>query len=433
MENIKKSPIKMSATMAMNNRVGQLRAAGHHVYHLGFGEAKFPVHPKILSKFQEHAAARSYLPIAGLPALRENVADYYRRHFGLDVQSNQVIIGSGSKTMLFAAMHALEGDVLLPAPTWVSYETQAQLAGKAITRMPTQMENNLCPTVEDLYQGLKTARQAGQSPGILVITSPGNPTSTIYSPELLAALAEIARAENLVIISDEIYALTAYGDTPFASMACYYPEGTIVTGGLSKHLSLGGWRLGVAVVPPGEFGQNLYRYMTAVAGAVWTTAASPVQYAATVAYADDPDIDTYAATCTTIHGYITKYLYETLHALGVEAVKPEGGFYVYPSFAPWREQLAGVYNIHTSQDLANVLLDKFQMATIPGDAFGASPQDLTLRLSTSYLYAFTDDEGWNMLSVFAKGLPRDQFIQETCPEVLEVGERFKAFIESLEG
>ena len=422
----------MSATMAINAKINELLAEGHQVYHLGFGEARFPVHPKILAAFRENAAARSYLPTPGLPKLRAQVADYYRRKFKIEAEPRQVIVGSGSKTLLFAAIHALEGDVLLPAPTWVSYETQAQLAGKAVYRIETRLEDDFCLTPDALKAGVKAARSAGQTPVILVLNSPGNPTGVVYPPNLLAELARVARSEQLIIISDEIYSLTTYGATPHISMAHYYPEGTIVTGGLSKHLSLGGWRLGVAIIPSNDFGTELHQYMTAVAGAIWTTAAAPVQYAAVVAYSDDPEIDAYTETCTTIHGYITSYLYKVLHALGVPCPNASGGFYVYPSFAPWREALAKKHNIRTSQELANFLLDEEHMATLPGSDFGASPQDLTLRLSTSYLYAFTDEAGEAMLAAFQEGLPTEKFLQKACPSVIEVGEKFRALIESLE-
>lgn len=427
-----KPPIKTSATMAINAKINELMEQGHRVYHLGFGEARFPVHPKILAAFQQNAAARSYLPIAGLPKLRAQVADYYHRKFKIKAEAKQVIVGSGSKTLLFAAMHALQGDVLLPSPTWVSYDTQAQLTGKAVHWMKTRLENNFCLTPDDLKAGLSAAREAGQSPAILVLNSPGNPTGVVYPPDLLAGLAQVAQAENLTIISDEIYSLTTYGQTPHISMAHYYPEGTIVTGGLSKHLSLGGWRLGVAILPSNNFGAELHQYMTAVAGAIWTTAAAPVQYAAVIAYSDDPEIDAYMETCTTIHGYITQYLHNALKSLNVPCPAPGGGFYVYPSFAPWREALAKKHNIHTSQELANFLLDEEHMATLPGSDFGADPQELTLRLSTSYLYGFSDESTRQMLAVFNEQLPIEEFLQKACPSVIEVGEKFKAFIASLE-
>jgi aspartate aminotransferase len=346
-------PIKMSATMAINARVNQLLAEGYKVFHLGFGEARFPVHPKILESFRAHATARCYLPVAGLPELRAQVADYYRRRFYIEAEAEQVIVGSGSKSLLFAAMQVLTGDVILPSPSWVSYDTQAYLAGKAVHWVPTYLEDNYCLTPEGLTSGLNTAKEIGQKPGILVLNTPHNPTGVMYPPQLLADLAEVAKSEQLIIISDEIYALTAYGDIPHISIAHYYPEGTIVTGGLSKHLSLGGRRLGVAILPSGEFGADLHRQMTAIASAVWTTAAAPTQYAAVTGYSDDPEIDAYTDMCATIHGHVTSHLYRVFHDLEVPCPKPGGGFYLYPSFAPWRKQLAQKHNVHTSQDLAN--------------------------------------------------------------------------------
>ncbi len=430
-ENPIKPPLKPSATLAINVKINELLAEGQPVFHLAFGEARFPVHPKILAAFRDNATARSYLPVPGLRELRAQIAAYYRRKFRIEATAEQVIVGSGSKTLLFAAMQALTGDVLLPSPTWVSYDVQAHLTGKAVTWIPTHLADNHCLTAAGLAAGIETARKAGQSPSILVLTSPGNPTGVVYPPGRLAELAEVARAENLTIISDEIYALTTYGDIPHVSLAHAYPERTIVTGGLSKHLSLGGWRLGTAILPPGDFGAELHRYMTAVAGAIWTTAAAPVQYAALVAYSDDPDIDAYAETCTRIHGYVTTYLYDVLQSFGVPCPKPAGGFYVYPSFAPWREALAKKHNVHTGQDLARFLLDEAYIATLPGSDFGAAPEDLTLRLATSYLYGFSDEEGAAMLSLFEADVSPQEFLQQACPQVIEVGERFRGIVEAL--
>ena len=423
--------IKISSTLAINAKVNSLMAAGQPVFHLGFGEARFPVHPKILRALQTHAAERSYLPVAGLPALRAKVADYYRRKFQIAAVADQVIVGSGSKSLLFAAIQALAGDVLLPSPSWVSYDSQAHLTGKAIHWMPTHLKNDHCLTAEDLEAGIQFARAAGQFPGVLILNSPNNPTGVMYSSQLQQDLAAVARAEKIIIISDEIYALTAYGDTPHRSIAQDYPEGTLVTGGLSKHLSLGGWRLGVAILPAGEFGRRLHQALTAIASNIWTTAASPVQYAALVAYDNDPELEAYIETCAAIHGHVTGYLYETLRDLSVLCPKPSGGFYLYPNFAPWREALAQRHNVHTSYDLANFLLDEEYLATLPGADFGVDPHELTLRLATSYLYALNDSEGEALLAAYEQNLPRDQFLQVACPRVIEVGERFRALVEAL--
>jgi aspartate/methionine/tyrosine aminotransferase len=366
-----------------------------------------------------------------LPELRQNIAEYYRQKFQIDTTADRVITGTGSKSLLFAAVQALEGDMLLPSPSWVSYDTQAYLTNKAVSWIPTHLQDNYCLTAEGLVTGLKTAKAAGQSPSILVLNTPNNPSGVMYPPDLLAELAKVARAEGLVIISDEIYALTAYGDIPHASIAHYYPEGTIVTGGLSKHLSLGGWRFGLAVLPGSKFGEQLYRYMSAVASNIWTTVAAPVQYAAIVAYSNDPDIDAYVDTCTTIHGYVTGHLHQIMQSLDVPCPKPSGGFYLYPSFVPWREALIQKHNVHNSQDLAHFLLDEERIASLPGSTFGANPQDLTLRLSTSYLYALTDEAGETTLAAFQKDHTPEQFLKETCPGVIEVGEKFKTLVQSL--
>ena len=268
-----KAPLKMSATLAINTKINDLMADGHQVYHLGFGESRFPVHPKIVAAFRKHATARSYLPVAGLPELRSTAADFYRRVFRIDADASRVMIGSGSKSLLFAAIESLAGDVILPAPSWVSYDAQAHLSGKQGYWVPTRLEENYCLTPKRLLAGLEAARQAGQSPSVLVLNTPNNPCGVMYPAELLSELADVARAQELIVISDEIYALTAHGEQAHTSMALYYPEGTIVTGGLSKHLSLGGWRLGVAILPPGELGQKLVQSMGAVASCIWTTAA----------------------------------------------------------------------------------------------------------------------------------------------------------------
>ncbi|MFQ5612528.1 MAG: pyridoxal phosphate-dependent aminotransferase [Anaerolineae bacterium] len=423
--------VHASSTLALNERINALMAQGAQVYHMGFGESRFPVHPKILQAFHEHATARSYLPVAGLPELRQAVAAYYQREFGLAVEDSQVIVGVGSKSLLFAAIQVLQGDLLLPSPSWVSYEPQARLSGKAVTWIPTRPANNYCLTPDELRRAVAKARAGGQSPRILVLNTPHNPTGVMYSPALLAELAGVARAERLAVISDEIYAQTAYGNVPHTSVARFYPEGTVVTGGLSKHLSLGGWRLGVAVLPPGPAGAQLMAAMTAVASTIWTTAAAPVQHAAVVAYGDDPDVVGYVKTCAAIHGGVTRYLYQALREVGLPCPEPSGGFYLYPSFDPWREVLRQRHGVTTSDELAAFLLDEEYIATLPGTSFGADPVELSLRLSTSYLYALNDTDAESLLAIYQQSANTVEFLQKACPLVFEAGEKIQALVKSL--
>lgn len=349
-----KDSVPMSATLAIHDEVGRLRSEGRKVFHLGFGEAIFPVHPKILEAFTRNATQRSYLPVTGLPELRCSIAAYYRRRFAIEVEPSQVLVGSGSKSLLYAALKAIDGDVILTDPCWVSYEAQARLAGHAVHLARTSAGDGYRLTPEALQRCIEEARATSGKPAALVLNSPNNPTGVMYPAGLLESLAEVARAEGLLVISDEIYALTVHGDVAHHSMARFYPEGTIVTGGLSKHLSLGGWRLGVGILPPGELGRRIGSCMGGVASAIWTTAASPVQHAALVAYADDPEIDSYIEACASIHGRMTRELYRALASLNVPCVEPAGAFYLYPSFAPWSGALRARYGVETCRELAGV-------------------------------------------------------------------------------
>ena len=423
-------PLRMSSTLAIHEKVDRLRSEGRRVFHLGFGEARFPVHPELLAALRDNADARGYAPVAGLAELRQRVAAYYRR-FGLETDASRIIVGSGSKSLLFAALAALRGDLLLPSPCWVSYQDQAQLAHKRVTVVPTFLDDGYCLTADGLRESLRQAREAGGNPGILLLNSPGNPTGTIYPDELLAELAVVAREEGLRILSDEIYALCAHGDPPHRSIARHYPEATIVTGGLSKHLSLGGWRLGVAVLPTGELGRLLMHHMTAVASSVWTAASAPVQHAAIVAYGADPDVEAYIEACAAVQAGVTGYLYGQLTSLGIPCPRPCGGFYLYPSFTPWRRVLAERHGVHTSAGLAELLLQQESVATLPGSEFCADPADLSLRLSTSCLHGLSEATAGDVLSLHAEQLPPERLVARAAPRVVEVAALFGQFIAAL--
>lgn len=427
-----RDPVPMSATLAIDNEVRRLRAEGRKIFHLGFGEATFPVHPRILEAFTRNATQRAYLPVAGLPELRRSIAGYYRRRFGLEAEPSQVLIGCGSKSLLYAALQAVHGDVILTDPCWVTYEPQARLAGLKTHVVRTSLDDGYCLTPEGLERCLEEARAAGGRPAALILSSPNNPTGVVYPPELLERLAKVARAYGLLVISDEIYALTAYGDVPHRTIAGHYREGTIVTGGLSKHLSLGGWRLGVAVLPAGELGIRLGRCMSGVAGAVWTTATAPVQYAATIAYSDDPEIDAYIEACAAIHGRLSRYLYGQLVSLGVPCAEPSGAFYLYPSFGPWRDALRTGYGVETCRELCGLLLREAEIAALPGTDFGSDSSHLALRLSTSHLHQLGEQSVDRVLALARPEVSDDEFRRQASPDLEEVAGRLARFVNSLE-
>ena len=245
-----------SPTLEINEAIAARRAAGRDVLHLGFGEASFPLPPKVRTALADSATRTSYEPVVGIPALRATIAEYLGRTRGLKISAEQVIVAPGSKPLLFALMQVLAGDVMAPAPAWVSYAPQARLAGRRMVIVETDPEDAHRLTPRALDGALAQGRHDGADPRILIVNSPSNPTGGMFAREDVEAVADWARRSGVTILSDEIYAELAHGWRPHISPFLFYPEGTVVTGGLSKTYSVGGWRLGYAVVPDGDAGAH---------------------------------------------------------------------------------------------------------------------------------------------------------------------------------
>ena len=423
--------LKVSATLSMNEQVREMWETGRDVYHLGFGESRFPVHPKLAEALRKNVHQRSYLPALGIRELREAIAQFYQRKFQIAVSPNQVVVGPGSKALLYALVMALGEEVILPYPSWVSYAPQAHILGKPVLWVPMRPEHGYSLDIEVLRQRMEEDKEEWGNPELLIVNSPHNPTGTMMPPQKVQALADYARAEQLMVLSDEIYALTAHGHIPHESVAQHYPEGTIVLGGLSKHLSLGGWRLGVAILPAGRTGEALRKALQNIASSIWSSATAPVQYAALVAYGGDPDIEEYMDLCRRMHAIRTRYLYDKLVDAGIPCVEPSGAFYLFPSFSQWRVPLAGC-GVQTSDELSMYLLEKYELATLPGSAFGSPPQDLSLRLSSSYVDAGTDEKAAHLVEIFQSEPDPERFIEQHHPRLREAAARLAEFAADLE-
>lgn len=423
--------LKVSATLSLNERVRDLWETGHDVYHLGFGESRFPVHPKIARALQDNVQQRSYLPALGTRELRETIAEFYQRKFQVPISRDQVVTGPGSKSLLYAFLLSLGEEVILPQPSWVTYGPQAHLLGKPVLWVPTRAEDNYHLEVDLLRHKMEEDKEDWGNPEVLVVNSPHNPTGTMLPPHKVQALADFAREEQLMVLSDEIYALIAHGQTPHVSIAHYYPEGTVVLGGLSKHLSLGGWRFGVAILPAGRTGEALRRALQNIAGSIWSCVTAPVQYAALVAYCNDPEVNEYIDQCTRMHSIRTRYLYDGLVEAGIPCAEPQGAFYVFPSFKKWKEPLAA-RGVHTCEDLATYFLESYELATLPGSAFACQPQELCLRLSSSYMDAGTDEKAIALVETFKEDPDPDRFIENHHPRLREAASRIAQFVADLE-
>src|SRR5713226_3462013 len=373
-----------SPTLAINEAIAERRAAGREVIHLGFGEATFPLHPLLQAALAEAAKHTGYAPVLGLPALRRAIADYLARTRGLNCSPEHIVVGPGSKPLLYALLHILSGDLLLPVPSWVSYAPQARLAGRRVIAVKTDAVDHHRLTPQALSEALAHARKEGADPRILVVNTPSNPTGSMFDRAGAEALACWARDAGITVISDEIYAELAHGWREHISPARFYPEGCIVTGGLSKAFSAGGWRLGYAALPAATAGNEAMTALRALASEIWSAAATPLQEAALAAYTPNASVEQYVQHSALVHGYVAGQLYDTLTRLGIPCPRPAGGFYLYPDFSSWRSALLE-RGIRTSQELAHYLLEEWDIATLPGSVFDEEPLALRLRLATSLL------------------------------------------------
>lgn len=417
-----------SPTLAMNEAVARRRAKGKETIHLGFGEAMFPLHPLLRQALSEAIESTGYAPVAGVLKLRQAIASYIERTRGVDCTAEQVVVGPGSKPLIYALLHVLDGDVLVPRPSWVSYDPQARLAGRQVFPVATDPADHHRLAPEALTAAVSAARAAGGNPRILIVNSPSNPTGAMFAGEDLAAMGAWARALGITIISDEIYAELEHGWRLHISPARFYPEGTIITGGLSKAFSAGGWRLGYVILPGGTHGEQLGKALRALASEIWSAAATPIEEAAIAAFTPSADLEQYVRRCAHLHGYTTARLHSTLIELGVLCAKPAGAFYLYPDFAPWRDLLAR-QGITTSTQLAQHLLNHWDIATLPGMAFGEEPEALRLRLATSMLYGSRQEQDyWQLLSL-ADDIDELNSTTLDLPELAKAQQRWREVIE----
>ncbi len=383
-----------SATLAVNEILQARRAAGEKVLHLGFGEAGLPVPDGVAETLADAARRNGYGPVVGTPEAREAAAGWFTRR-GLPTDAEQILFAPGSKPLLFALLHALPGDVVLPRPSWVSYAAQAGLAGKRTVRVPVPAEAGGVPDPELLDRALRNARADGARPGVLVLTVPDNPTGTLARAGHVRAVCETAENHGLAVIADEIYGeLVHEGRAPGA--ATFLEERTVVTTGLSKSMALGGWRIGFARVPHGPWGDGLRGELTGVASEIWSSLAAPMQAVAGYVLADPPEVLAHVERARRLHAAVVRAVHAEFTAAGAHCRAPEAGFYLYPDFAPVRPALTA-RGIDGGAVLARVLLEEHGVGVLAGEAFGDVPDALRVRVATSLLYGESDEQRWQAL------------------------------------
>jgi aspartate aminotransferase len=409
-----------SATLAINERSMQLQDEGRDIIRLGLGQSPFPVPDHVAQALRDNAHQKAYLPVQGLPELRQAVAGYLERTESLDYSADQIMIGPGTKELMFTLQLAFVGELVIPAPSWVSYAPQANIIGRKVSWLPTNIEDGLRLTPATLEAHCATAPD---QPRLLILNYPGNPTGVTYRPEQLEAIADVARRYNVLILSDEIYSgLTFASD--HVSIARFYPEGTIISNGLSKWCGAGGWRIGAFAFP-----ENLHwllNGMTTIASETFTSVSAPVQYAAIAGFEGGEPMDLYLRDSRRILKSLMTWSADRLRQSGARVCEPEGAFYLFPHFDDATEQFTQNQRPDSSQALCQQILEQTGVALLPGSDFGHPPAELFVRL------AEVDFDGAAALAAIAKQpdefIPDEQFLRHYCGRTVAGIDRLCAWL-----
>ena len=194
--------VAQSATLAVNELSAKLKKEGRHIYRLGLGQSPFPVPRIVVDELKVNAHQKDYLPVKGLPELREAVAGYHSRRHGIERTAEDVLIGPGSKELMFLLQLVYYGDLVIPTPSWVSYAPQAHIIGRHVQWIPTKLENDWKLTAHELK---KICKDDPLKPRIVILNYPSNPSGISYVVDELKELAKVTNGNNSIFRLSPIF------------------------------------------------------------------------------------------------------------------------------------------------------------------------------------------------------------------------------------
>ena len=365
-----------SATLAMSQKSGELKAQGIDVINLSVGEPDFdtPDHIKEAAKKAVDDNYSRYSPVPGYPALRQAIADKLKRENGLDYELSQIVCSNGAKQSVCNAVMALvgEGDeVIIPAPYWVSYPQMVLMADGTPVYVEAGIEQDFKITPEQLEAAITPRTR------LLILCSPSNPTGSVYSAEELEGLAAVLRKhENVIVLSDEIYEHINYVGRHASIASCPgMKERTVLVNGVSKAYAMTGWRIGFIAAP-----EWIAKACNKLQGQYTSGPCSVSQMAATAAFAGPQEcVEEMRRAFERRKELIVKLAKEVP---GFEVNDPHGAFYLFPKCSAYFGKKCGDRVINNSMDFAMFLLEEAHVATVGGDAFG-SPECFRMSYATS--------------------------------------------------
>ena len=393
------SNLHPSSTLVINEQSKKMQEEGKKIYKFGFGQSPFPIPQNIVDKLKDHAFEKDYLPVNGLLQLRQSILKHLEKkgleHFNQD----NIFVGPGTKQLMFLLQIVFDGDIILPAPSWVSYEPQAYISKNKVHWVQTKIDHHWHVTPEEIEALVKNVNSKYK---IIILNTPNNPSGT--NANNLKDLATIFEKHNIIVLSDEIYSELNF-DNNYESIAKYYPEKTIISNGLSKWCGAGGWRLGYFAIP--EYLSDLNEKMQVMASEAYSSPSAPIQYAAVTAY--NSDQSKFLEHSKKILKLIAEYCYKKLKTNNIEVARPDGGFYIMPDFT---KLLKDKYK--TSTELCGSLLQETGVAVLPGSDFGFDKNKLIFRLG------FVDFNGEQFLNYsFTKKKLEEKDLLTFAPKIVE--------------
>jgi len=401
-----------SSTLRINEISNKLLDEGKNVYKFGLGQSPFPVPEILIETLKKNAHQKDYLNVSGLLKLREVVAKYHSKKNLYNYSEDNVIIGPGSKELIFQCQMVTEMPLLLPKPSWVSYEPQAKILKKDVNWIDTSKNTNWHLSANALRDYCKNNKYKYQ---LLILNSPNNPTGT--NNEDLEELSKICKENNIIVISDEIYTELDFNGN-YHSISHFYPEGTIISSGLSKWCGAGGWRLGTLTFPK-EL-KIIHDSVRSLASETFTSVSAPIQYAAVKAYTEDHS--EYLNNSRTILKKVADFVYDQLSETGIECIRPQGGFYILCDFSKIIKHNNIINNATT---LCEQVLQNTGFAMLPGKNFGIEDEKLITRM------AFVDFDGNKALSFMKDNTSiKDDDFNELFPKINEGILNLKSWLKS---
>ena len=367
-----------SATLAMSQKSGEMKAQGVDVINMSVGEPDFntPDHIKEAAKKAIDENYSRYSPVPGYVELRKAISNKLKNENGLEYSVNEILVSNGAKQSVCNTVMALVNDgeeVIIPAPYWVSYPQMVKLAGGVPVIVEAGFEQNFKMTPEQLEAAITPKTR------MIILCSPSNPTGSVYSAEELAALAEvIKRHDNLYVLADEIYEHINYiGKHHSIAHVAGMRERTIIVNGVSKAYAMTGWRIGFIAAP-----EWIVKGCNKLQGQYTSGPCSVSQKAAEAAYTTSQEcVETMRKAFERRRDLIVELASQIP---GLEVNKPEGAFYLFPKCSSFFGKSYNGKTINNSTDLAMFLLEVGHVATVGGDAFG---DPYCFRMS----YATSDD------------------------------------------